>query len=455
MKKRISSKLTKAEYEMVKAEVRADEAVKKEKEKAAQKAKMPTGVFLDEVSGSYGFRLGVLGADGKKKDTKRIGFKTSAQAKKAREELRYEIKHAVPVPDTSEKDYSKTFAEVYEHYLEHRAIEKRAGTLRKQSSLWENHIKDAFGNRKLADVSKADLYNYLLKMYTEGDDYSRYKQHETGGYSYAYVEGFLKFFWLIYGYAYDNNWVDTERFNKDFMNKTTKLTMPKKVDDEDLDDIRIYSAEELAQIEEIMKTGSMYLAYLIALHCGLRISEIMGLRWSDIDWTERKIAVRRQMLYDYKDSVFYLGPPKTKNGRRDVYMSDKLYDYLVEHKTKQEENSKSKGYRNTEVVYDRVGKDKDEPIQGGNFLHRKENGELLTTNSVKYWTDKVKKETGIGFHFHALRHTNASILAANNIPLSALVEHLGHGNANVAMQYYVASTTSVNERIKATLNTIA
>jgi len=73
---------------------------------------------------------------------------------------------------------------------------------------------------------------------------------------------------------------------------------------------------------------------------------------------------------------------------------------------------------------------------------------------VKYWVDKVKRETGIDFHFHLLRHTNASQLAARNIPLNTLVKHLGHANANIAQKYYIASTETAEERLHHALDEI-
>lgn len=428
--------------------------LKKEKEEAQKKAMK--GIFYDEKTSSWAFRLAIKDASGKRFDTVRTGFKTAAQAKKGKEELRYEIKHKEPEPieetTTSTLDLTKTFSEVYAHYKEHRAKEKRPSTLRKQDSIWVHHIEPIFGSKTLAEVSKSDLYNYLLKLYLEGDTYNNFKT----GYAYKYVEGFLKFFWLIYGYAYDNNWVESDRYTKDFLNKTTKLSMPNEIteDEDEVEKIQIYTQEEINKIREVMKTGNLYISFLICYHCGLRISECMGLMWSDFDIKNHTLSIRRQLLYDYQDKVFYLGPPKTKKGRRVVQVPNALYDFLLTYKAQQEENAKSLGYKNTEIVYDRNGKDKNEKIIGGDFIQRKENGELITINSVKYWTTKVKSETGIDFHFHALRHTNASMLAARNIPITILSEHLGHANINIAQKYYIASTELAHERLKQALNEI-
>ena len=107
---------------------------------------------------------------------------------------------------------------------------------------------------------------------------------------------------------------------------------------------------------------------------------------------------------------------------------------------------------NTEIVYDRMGIGEETKIIGGDFIQRKENGELITINSVKYWTNKVKSETGIDFHFHALRHTNASALAARGIPIITLADHLGHANINVCRDYYVTTDEEARNRLINALN---
>ena len=425
--------------EKSKAKAKKAEAEKKKEKKYA-------GVYYEEDKGTYGFRL-----TRKNKhyshDTNRTGFATALQAQKARAELAYEWKHEVPKPDVGEKDYSKTFTEVFEHYMEHRSIEKREATTRKHKSIWNNHLKQQFGDKKLADVPKAELYNYLLQLYRKGDEYNGFKT----GYAYGYVEGFLKLIWLIYGYAYDNNWVDPERYNKDFLNKNTKLSMPKKQEADKLP-IEIYTKEEIEKIENVMKDGNLYISFLLCYLCGLRISECMGMMWKDFHKSSHTIEIKRQLLYSYEDKVFYIGPPKTEKGSRTVQVPDKLYDFLIEYKAKQDEAKKSKGYMNTEIVYDRMSVGEETKIIGGDFIQRKENGELITINSVKYWTSKVKSETGIDFHFHALRHTNASALAARGIPIITLADHLGHANINVCRDYYVTTDEEAKKRLINALN---
>ena len=272
------------------------------------------------------------------------------------------------------------------------------------------------------------------------------------------MESVLKLFWLIYGYAFDLGWLDRERYYKDFVDKGTKIKMPKVVKDEYEDseesNIEIYTVDEIEKIKNVLAGGNLYAPFMIAYHCGLRVSEIFGLMTKDVDFMEKTIKVRRQLLYDYENRVFYLGPPKTDKGKRTVYMSDELCEYLKNYLEKKQEYSKVLGYKNTEIVYDRNGKSKNEPLQGADFLMRKENGELLSINSVKYWATEVKKQTGISLKFHKLRHTNASFLAHHGVPQKTLMEQLGHASIQITYKYYVTTDEQAKNILLEGLNNL-
>lgn len=405
-----------------------------------------TGIFFDDKTESWGYRIKMRDGVGQKVDTRITGFKNMSEASAARQSKTEELKQRKA--ETYTKDFSKTFQQVYDHYKEHRAFEKKPATIRKQDSLWKHHIQPLFGQRRLADVSKGEIQDYLVRLYNCGDKFNNFKE----GYAYAYVEGFLKLFWLIYGYAYDHHWLDGERYTADFLNKSTKLRMPKKNEiDEDLD-ISIYTQEEIGRIAEVLKDTNIYISFLIGYYCGLRVSECMGLMWKDFNEKDHTLKIGKQMLYDSEEHMFYLSTTKTVAGKRTVYVPDILYNYLIEYKEQQRIDRQCRGYKATEVVLDSfTGKE----IQGGDFIQRKKDGGLITINSIKYWTRRVKELTDIHFHYHALRHTNASMLAANNVPKKTLAEHLGHANTNIAEQYYIGTNEVAMGKLQAALNSFA
>ena len=131
------------------------------------------------------------------------------------------------------------------------------------------------------------------------------------------------------------------------------------------------------------------------------------------------------------------------------------------------------GYRNTERVYDEVA---DCWIDGGDFVNRKKNGELLTVNSMKYWSKKItpllhaeaerqaRAKKGIhldeivpvkykDFKYHYLRHTYASNCAAQNVSMYMLMDMMGHKKIDTTKKYYISTDNdSLTERTRKLLD---
>ncbi|MBO4693972.1 MAG: site-specific integrase [Clostridia bacterium] len=347
-----------------------------------------------------------------------------------------------------------TLKAIYEHYMTSgEATSKAPSTIAKQNSLWKNHISKKFGDRELKNITLADLQNYLHELYITGDEYNEYK----GGYEYAYVEGFLRFFYLLFGYAYRLDKIDYERYIKMFVDRGTRLTMPEmtQADFEDSEGpIETYSEYEIYQMEDLFKSeeGNLLTAFYLGLYCGLRISEVFAVRWRCIDWVKSTITINRQMHYE--GGMLKLCPVKTLTSVRTVYMPKVMHNHLYDLYNKQGKQKKAlgRGYKNTERVFDTILKTE---ITEGDFVNRKSNGEILTVNSMKYWSKKIKTELGIDFKFHKLRHTYASNCAANNMNLQMLMEMMGHKKIETTQKYYIS--TNNPDLIKRTvdlLNTI-
>lgn len=328
------------------------------------------------------------------------------------------------------KQREMTLKDIYEHYMESAESKSKApSTIAKQNSMWKNHISNKFGERVFKDITLADLQNCLHELYT------------VKGYEYSYVEGFLRFFYLLWGYAYRLDKVDYERYIKMFVDKKTRLTMPQMTQadfEESEGPIESYNEYQITEMEDIFKSeeGNLLTAFYLGLYCGLRISEVFAVRWRSIDWSEGTILINRQMHYE--DGMIKLCPVKTLKSVRKVFMPKVLQNYLFDLYAVQSEQKKTMGraYRNTERVYDTMLNDE---ITEGDFINRKANGELLTVNSMKYWSKKIKAELGWDFKFHNLRHTFASNCAANNMNLHMLMELMGHKKIETTQKYYIST----------------
>ena len=178
----------------------------------------------------------------------------------------------------------KTVAEVYREYCEKGRSGKAYATIRKQDSLWDNHLCARFGKRYIDEISVAEIVDYLTELYY------------TDGLAYKYVESFLKMFYLIFGQAYSRNYLDVDTYSKLCLNKGTKIHMPKMKTSEE-DDIAIFTREELARMDEYFTGSNGETAYLLGKYCGLRINECYGLRWENVNLENGTILIDRQMFY--------------------------------------------------------------------------------------------------------------------------------------------------------------
>jgi integrase len=149
---------------------------------------------------------------------------------------------------------------------------------------------------------------------------------------------------------------------------------------------------------------------LVALRTGMRFGEILGLEWSDVDWERRLITVRQSLVRGV------LGTPK--NGKiRHIPMTQDLYQTLGEIRGVH-------GY-----IF---------PQPEGEWTHR------VALNAIH----RICKRTGVRqICWHLLRHTFASHLAMEGVPIPVVQQLLGHSNITMTMRYAHLSPSKLNEAI--------
>lgn len=155
---------------------------------------------------------------------------------------------------------------------------------------------------------------------------------------------------------------------------------------------------------------------MICLCCGLRIGEVCGLKWEDIDCRDRILHVRRTVYRIYnpdsleRRSELTVGVPKTQSSRRDVPLPDKLAEILYKY--------------NSEV-------------SGRNFF-LSEKPWPLDPQTFRYHFDKATARVGLPHRkVHSLRHTFATRCAENNRDWKTLSALLGHSDISTTLNLYV------------------
>ena len=398
-----------------------------------------SGVYQLENS-MWGFRYTVT-YNGKRKDVKRqkdeLGriLKTEKAALRARESAMLHDKMS-RIKKPVEK--RMTFAEVYQEYCEMGRSGKAYATIKKQDSLWKNHLAEKFGNKFIDEISVAEVNDYLSQLYY------------TEGRAYKYVESFLKMFYLIFGQAYSRNYLDVDTYNKLCVMKEVRISMPKMKNDEDTD-IVAYEREQVKALEEYFTGTNAETAYLLGCYCGLRINECYGLKWENVDLVHGTITIDRQM--QYQEGLIKLVPLKTRNARRTVYMSEKLKSYFVElarQRVADAEQLKGQREQNQTFIEDLDG----EKVSSLELVNSLSNGKIQTVNSMKYHSRTIKTELGIDFKFHHLRHTYGTRLAELNTPTHILCNQMGHASGKVTERYYLAVSKSGIDVLVRNLNAI-
>lgn len=426
-----------------------------------------TGV-TQNTDGSWTYRIKIKLPDGSvkdtriKKDSRGNPFLTARQAFEAKKE--HEARIRANPEDNAPKQKIVTLQDVYDNYLDTEAKKKAPATLRKQDSMWQNHISPVFANRDINSITIIELDTFLVNLYKSK--------------SYKYTEGFLKFFYLLFGHADRMEVIDPDRYLRMFATKGKRLTMPEMTQEDYTktdEDAVTFNDSELKIIKKAFESedGNLKLAFYLGLYAGLRISECFGLRWQDIDLDNKTMRISRQMQYE--NGQIKLCPVKTLKSVRTVLIPEELYAELEFQDSLQTQQKKVLGnsYRNTERVYDEVA---DCWIDGGDFVNRKKNGELLTVNSMKYWSKKItpllhaeaerqaRAKKGIhldeivpvkykDFKYHYLRHTYASNCAAQNISMYMLMDMMGHKKIDTTKKYYISTDNdSLTERTRKLLD---
>lgn len=180
----------------------------------------------------------------------------------------------------------------------------------------------------------------------------------------------------------------------------------------------IWTPEEvhtfLTAAKENCKNPSYYIAFVLALTCGMRQSEILGLRWENVDMDAKLLYVREGLHRNYKTSEKFLSPPKSKSGNRSIWLDDITADELAQHKKARPpaappndfvcctHDHKTLHHRNLTQVFYR--------IINANELPR--------------------------LRFHDLRHTHASLLLSTGISAKVTQERLGHARIETTMNTY-------------------
>ena len=244
-------------------------------------------------------------------------------------------------------------------------------------------------------------------------------------------------------------------------------------DDEVEEGIQPISHEDYERLIEYLKVKNppAILPIQIAYYAGLRIGEVCGLTWQDINLEEQCLTIKRSIRYDGTKHKNIIGPTKRKKVRI-VDFGNTLTEIL---KTARKEQLKSRMqygefyHRNfykeaqdkNRVYYEYYHLDGTEEIPADyeeiSFVCLRPDGclELPSTLSIACRSVAKRLDGFENFHFHQLRHTYTSNLLSNGAAPKDVQELLGHSDVSTTMNVYAHSTRKAKRNSARLLDKVA
>ncbi|EMW5698971.1 tyrosine-type recombinase/integrase [Enterococcus faecium] len=335
--------------------------------------------------------------DGSRKKVEKVGGDTRPEAEAALRKVLSDIDETGQYflgTDTRVKQYLDFWMEEYVKLnLKYNTYENYRFTIK-------NHINGYLGKKKLTDLSPALLQNFINAEFKKG--YSK----KTMTITHSVLKNALNMAVYPWGLIKQNPMLYV-KIPKYEARPTTKK------------DLKIISLEDFDHMLEITPEGHpFYIPLNIGFYTGMRVGEVCGLTWDDVDFSNGTITVEKQMVKN--DGAWVYGTPKTSSSNRTIFIGQTLLAILKKHKKQQLENR---------MKYGKLYID-------SNAVCTKEEGELVTPSVVKWNTRRISNALSLSFNFHSLRHTHATLLLENGAKMKEISERLGHSRISITMDTY-------------------
>lgn len=285
---------------------------------------------------------------------------------------------------------------------------------------WESYDKTVSGKIKLyfepknyrfRDIKPEIFTEYFVFLAQQG------KSNGKGGLSYKTVKNIRGVLSSAYEYAIENSYI------KD--NPVLKSRMPSFAHNIK-SDVPEYSAEQVRKLLLFAKENDshIYIFLLLALYTGLRKGELLALTWDDVDYDKKLLRVNKSRTGSRKAITTQITTPKTESSNRKIPLNDIVLEALKAEKKRQEEYSAILGN----------GYDK-----SSSFIIRTVLGKpYVNLSAINRVVNRLTEKAGLPHcTIHGFRHSVASILDDNGVPIQDISVLLGHESVQTTERIYI------------------
>lgn len=361
-----------------------------------------TSGHLSEKNGYFYAVLSYTDALGKRK-TKWIatGLPVKGNKKRAEEMLSIERMKFVP-PDQIRDDDGLLFADFLEQWLEIVKSTVTVVTYSSYSTAVKGVIVPYFRKKgvRLKDLTPMDIQDFYIDRLKHVSANSVIHYH-------ANIHKALK-------YAVKLDMIP--------LNPADKVERPRRVEFTG----SFYDANEMKALLEACKGTKLEIPILLAAYYGLRRSEVLGLKWDAVDFDRNTLTIKHTVTECSVDGRVILvkqDRTKTKSSMRTLPLVSAVRDRLIALMAEQDENRRLCG---KSYIKEYAG-----------YICVNEIGDLIKPGYVTNCFGKLLTDNGLRkIRFHDLRHSCASLLLANGVPMKQIQEWLGHSDFSTTANIY-------------------
>ncbi len=315
---------------------------------------------------------------------------TKANAKEAMRDIEDQVKKGIYLPERK----TPLFSEVAQSWLEQKKLNVRITTW----NMYEGHIKIHFNS----------ISNYKINRITTAIVEKFITEKQTSGMNLTTLKKIIVTFNQIMKYAVRHGYID--------YNPVRDAERPKKRGKIEDSEIIVLTPSQIAPFLENV-TGLKYRTlFMLAIMAGPRQGEILGLKWSDVDWKNCQLHIQRT----YNKRKWY--QPKTASSNRKIDLGPIMITALKKWKLACPPNE-------LDLIFP-----------------SKLNQPLAESSMVKRFFKPALKKAGLpDIRFHDLRHTFASLLIEQGENLKYIQTQLGHSDPTVTLKVYAHLMKPVNQ----------
>jgi integrase len=203
-------------------------------------------------------------------------------------------------------------------------------------------------------------------------------------------------------------------------------------------EVSILTAEQIPGLVRDLKEHSIFPKVVLALFAGLRVSEVLALRWQDFDFDRKTVTVRMALEETTAGGIVFK-PPKTAAGVREVSLPDIVVETMHAVRRQQLEQRLALG----------LGRPTGDVLVFSRF-----NGAPQSPHGLSKEWGIVAEGIGLGeITFHALRHSHVSQLVAAGIDVVKISKRLGHTSPTITLGVYAHLFAQRDDRSADAINT--